>query len=109
MAWLLREGEVLATLEVASNRSQRLKGLLGRDGIEGALLLEPGRSVHTLGMHFPIDVAFCSPDLVVIGMVAMSPWRVSLPRRGCRCVIEAPLGAFERWRLACGDQLEVKP
>jgi uncharacterized membrane protein (UPF0127 family) len=30
------------------------------------------------------------------------------PRRGCRAVIEAEAGAFERWRLQVGDRLEVK-
>ena len=58
VAWLLRDGDVLASLEVAATRSARRRGLLGRDHLEGALLLERTRSVHTLGMRFPIDVAF---------------------------------------------------
>ena len=58
MAWLVRGGEVLASLEVADTRAMCRKGLLGRDGIDGALLLVPARSVHTLGMRFDIDVAF---------------------------------------------------
>ena len=43
-------------------RHRPVAGLLGRDGIEGALLLRPARSVHTLGMRFAIDVAFCDAD-----------------------------------------------
>ena len=58
MAWLVRDGTVLASVEVARSRAARRKGLLGRDGIDGALLLTPARSVHTLGMRFDIDVAF---------------------------------------------------
>ena len=58
MGWLLRDGEVLASLEVADTRAARRRGLLGRDGIDGALLLAPARSVHTFGMRFPIDVAW---------------------------------------------------
>ncbi|HMC43026.1 MAG TPA: DUF192 domain-containing protein, partial [Acidimicrobiales bacterium] len=65
MAWLIREGEVLATLELAASRRERVLGLVGRDHYEGALLLRPARSVHTVGMRFPIDVAFCDADLVV--------------------------------------------
>ena len=41
MPWLLREGEVLATLEVADSFAGRARGLLGRDGIDGALLIRP--------------------------------------------------------------------
>ena len=108
MPWLLRDGEVLASLEVARTRRARSRGLLGRDGIEGALLLEPARAVHTLGMRFPIDVAFCDGEMVVLRVVRMSRYRVSRPLLGSRCVIEAEAGEFARWRLCPGDQLEVK-
>lgn len=108
MPWLVRDGEVLASLEVTSSRRDRRRGLLGRDGLAGALLLRPCASVHTVGMRFDLDVAFCDEDLKVLETVRMRRWRVGLPRRGARCVLEAEAGAFERWRLRPGDQLEVK-
>lgn len=108
MAWLLRDGDVLAAVDVAASFGARLKGLLGRDGIEGALLLRPAKSVHTVGMRFPIDVAFCDRDLVVVDVVTLSPHRMTRPRRRARCVIEAEAGAFERWGLRVGDQLELR-
>ena len=108
MPWLLREGEVLASLEVARRRRDRMQGLLGRDGIEGALLLEPARSVHTIGMRFPLDVAFCDADLTVVKVVRMGRHRMSLPVLRARSVIEAEAGAFARWELHPGDKLEVK-
>lgn len=108
MAWLMRDGLVLASLEVASSWSARTRGLLGRDGIEGALLLRPAMSVHTLGMRFPLDVAFCDADMVVIATVHMEPWRLGMPRRRARCVIEAEAGAFAEWQLRVGDALEVQ-
>jgi len=108
MAWLLREGEVLASLEVARSRRERMRGLLGRDGIEGALLLEPARSVHTLGMRFPIDAAFCDSELVVLRVVRLSRFRVARPMLQACKVIEAEAGTFARWQLRPGDQLEVK-
>ncbi len=108
MPWLMREGEVLATLEVASSRSARVRGLLGRDGIDGAILLRPARSVHTLGMRFPIDVAYCDSRLVVVSARYMRPYRIGLPRLRACCVVEAEAGAFERWRLRPGDALEIK-
>src|SRR3954454_3848168 len=109
MGWLLRDGDVLAAVEVCESFGSRLKGLLGRDGIDGALLLRPARSVHTLGMRFAIDVAFCDRDMRVIDVRSpMRRHRLGRPRWNARMVIEAEAGAFERWQLRVGDQLEVK-
>ena len=108
MAWLLRDGDVLAAVDVASSFGSRLKGLLGRDGIDGALLLRPAKSVHTVGMRFAIDVAFCDRDLVVVDVVTLRPHRMCRPRRRAKAVIEAQAGAFERWGLRVGDQLELR-
>jgi uncharacterized membrane protein (UPF0127 family) len=108
MAWLLRDGDVLAAIEVAESFGARLKGLLGRDGLDGALLLRPARSVHTVGMRFAIDVAFCDASMRVIAVRTMPPQRMTMPRRKAKCVIEASAGAFERWGLRVGDELEVR-
>jgi uncharacterized membrane protein (UPF0127 family) len=108
MPWLLRDGEVLAAAEVADGFGQRLRGLLGRDGVAGALVLPHARSVHTVGMRFPLDVAYCDRDLTVLGTTTMRPYRLGRPRLRARYVIEAEAGAFERWRLRPGDQLELK-
>jgi uncharacterized protein len=108
MSWLLREGDVLATAEVADGFLQRSKGLLGRTGYEGAMILPRTRSVHTVGMKFPIDVALCDKDMVVVGVTTLRPWRMSIPRRGGRLVVEAEAGAFERWGLRKGDKLELR-
>jgi uncharacterized protein len=108
MAWLLRDGDVLASLELARDRRSRRRGLLGRDGIEGALLLEPARSVHTIGMRFPLDVAWCDRELVVRKVAQVGRHRVTLPVPGATIVIEAEAGSFARWGLAPGDRLEVE-
>lgn len=108
MARLLREGEVLASLTVASSRVDRRRGLLGIDGFEGALLIQRTRSVHSIGMRFPIDVAFCDEDLVVLHTRRLSRHRLLMPVVGARQVIEAEAGQFARWGLAAGDRLEVE-
>jgi len=108
MAWLLRDGEVLASVEIASSLAARSRGLLGRRGYEGALLLRHTRSVHTLGMKFDLDVAFLTSDLRVIGTAMLRPYRFALPRRGGRAVLEAEAGAFARWGLVPGNELEIR-
>src|SRR5512145_2185440 len=104
----MRDTTVLASVEVAESWRARTRVLLGRDVIDGALLLRPARSVHTVGMRFPIDVAFCDAELRVIRAVTMPRHRVSRPVWRARAVIEAEAGSFSRWRLQPGDQLEVK-
>jgi len=105
---LLRDDEVLATLEVADGPAARAKGLLGRPGFDGALLLRPARWVHTVGMRFPIDVAYCDADLTVLDTTCMRPWRIGGPRWHARGVIEAEAGTFAHWELVPGDHLEVR-
>ena len=107
-AWLLREGEVLCALEVTESREERMVGLLNRDGIEGAILIRPARSVHSVGMAFPIDVAFCTKDLVVLRTICLRPGRMTRPSLRGGCVIEAESGAFDRWNLRVGDRLEIR-
>lgn len=106
-SWLVRDGVVLASLEVARGARGRARGLLGRDGIDGAILLDPCRSVHTIGMRFAIDVAFCTRDLEVVRLVTMSSGRVSMSLRS-RCVIEAAAGAMGEWGVAVGDRFEIR-
>jgi len=109
MPWLLRDGDVLCSLEVAGGPIGRGRGLLGRDSIDGALLLKPAMSVHTVGMRFAIDVAYVDHSLRVLDVVrAMPPWRVGRPRVRARGVLEAAAGSFERWGLRVGDELEVQ-
>ncbi len=108
MTWLLRDGDVLASAELADSFGHRAKGLLGKSSFEGAMVLPRTRSVHTIGMRFPIDVAVCDREMKVVRTTTLRPWRMSMPVRGGRTVIEAEAGAFERWGLKTGDQLELR-
>jgi len=108
MSWLVREGDVLAAAEVAAGRRARRRGLRGRDALDGAFVLRPCRNVHTFGMRFTIDVAFCDRDGIVLKTRCMRPWRVSPFVARAALAIEAPSGAFERWGLRVGDKVEVK-
>jgi len=106
--WLVLDEKVLATLEVADSVGGRTRGLLGRDGIEGALLLTPAKSVHTIRMKFAIDVAFLDREHNVLRVVTMPPNRLGMPQWRARSVIEAEAGSFERWGLRTGDHVEIR-
>ena len=107
MTWLLRDGDVLASAELADSFGHRAKGLLGKSSYEGAMVLPRTRSIHTIGMRFAIDVAFLDRQLCVVDVISLTPWRMSLPRWRARMVLEAEAGAFERWGLRVGDKLEL--
>lgn len=98
---------MLASLEVADSRAARRHGLLGRDGIEGAFLIEPARSVHTFGMRFPIDVAHLDAEGLVLRTTTMKRHRIGRPVLAARSILEAEAGAFRHWELAPGQVLEV--
>ena len=108
MTWLVRGDDVVCQVEVATAGAARVRGLLGRDGVDGALLLPRCRSVHTLGMRFAIDVAFLSRRGKVVAVVTpMRRWRIGRSRLRASSVLEAEAGAFERWKVAVGDVLAV--
>ena len=106
--WLVSGGHVLASAERADDRRSRARGLLGRSGVEGALVLTKCRSVHTLGMKFAIDVAYLDPDGVVLKVVQMHRHRIGMPVWKAATVVEAQAGAFERWGLKVGDTVELR-
>ncbi|MDX3734786.1 MULTISPECIES: DUF192 domain-containing protein [Streptomyces] len=95
-------------LRIAASYRARTKGLLGRDGIEGAMMLTPCGSVHTFRMRFPIDVAYLDRAFTVLAVTTMKPGRLGLPRLRARHVVEAEAGAMERWGVRPGVRLELK-
>jgi len=107
--WLLSGGDVVCALEMTDSWGERLRGLRGRTGCDGALHVAGVRSVHTGGMKFEIDVAFLSEDLTVVRLARLKPWRVAPRRRGVSSVMQAEAGALERWGVRVGDQLEIRP
>ncbi|MFE6780139.1 DUF192 domain-containing protein [Streptomyces sp. NPDC057702] len=96
-------------LEIAASYRARTRGLLGRTGITGALLLSPASGVHTFRMRFAIDVAYLDRGLTVLSVRTMRPGRLGLPRPRARHVLEAEAGAMERWGLRPGVRVSIDP
>jgi hypothetical protein len=104
-------GAVLADrLEVARSPLQRLRGLLGRDGLPkgGGMLFERCASIHTCFMRFSLDVIYMSGDLVVRKVVRrLRPWRISACP-GAWCVVELAAGALDGVAVCAGDPLRIE-
>src|SRR5207302_10356990 len=95
------------SVEVPEGRAERMRGLLGRSGLqrEAGLLLERTRSIHTFRMRFAILAAFLDGGNRVVGVRRMPPGRIALPRGGVRSVLELPQNADVRR----GDRLCRSP
>jgi uncharacterized protein len=92
---------------VAASPSSRLRGLLGKKGLQAGegLLLRPASSIHTWFMRFPIDAVFVEEDGTVARIASnLGPWRAA-GRRGAKVVIELASGECERRGLKTGDKL----
>nr|BFD82957.1 DUF192 domain-containing protein [Streptomyces sp. Xyl84] len=101
-------GAVTVPLELATSYRARTRGLLGRDAVDGALLLSPAGSIHTFGMRVPIDVAYLDRGLRVLAVVTMRPGRLGRPRLRSRHVLEAAAGAMARWGVRAGVRVTVE-
>jgi uncharacterized membrane protein (UPF0127 family) len=98
---------VVSRCQVADGFFSRLRGLLGRRGLEPGegLLLSPSSSVHTLFMRFPIDIVFLDRGFQVVGVSAdVRPWRLT-GRRGARHVLELAAGQAHAQRIRAGERL----
>lgn len=100
-------GSAPIPLEIAASYRARARGLLGRDGIDGALLLTPASGVHTFRMRFPLDVAYLDRNLTVLAVRTMRPGRLGRPRLRARHVLEAEAGAMARWDLRPGTRVRI--
>ncbi len=106
--WLVIADRVICSAELATTSSQRRRGLLGRDSVEGALLISKCRWVHTLGMKFAIDVAFLDNAGRVVKTKTLKPNRISAPVPKASTVVESEAGSHQRWGLKVGDVIEVR-
>jgi uncharacterized membrane protein (UPF0127 family) len=81
-------------VDVPQTRRERSRGLLGRADLppDCGLLLERCRSVHTIGMRFPIDAVLLDRGYRVLDVVRLRPSRILLPRRSVRHVLEVAPG-----------------
>ena len=104
------DGEVVCErCLVADSPWSRMRGLLGRRGLESGegLLLRPAGSVHTFFMRFPIDVVFLSRDGEVLKVApALPAWRTAAARRA-KAVLELAADEAERREIRVGTRLDL--
>ena len=94
---------------VANNPWTRMKGLLGRGGLDDGegLLIRPTGSIHMFFMRFPIDAVFLDRELRVVKVVPkLRPWRIAAAR-GAKQVVELGAGEAARRGIEPGQRLTL--
>lgn len=96
------------TIRIASGFFARARGLLATRKLppgQGLLLL-PCAAIHSLGMVYPIDLAFIGRDgLVLATRGGFRPWRAARCA-GARAVLELPAGSLASARIFRGERLD---
>lgn len=104
-------GEVIARNALLANTLwKRMRGLIGRRlEADGGLILPMGKSIHMIGMAYPIDVAFIDSNSFVIHEIhSIKPWRISRMVWKASAAIELPSGTLTRTGSKVGHQLGLE-
>ena len=107
-----RDTLVATEVHWALSLEERTRGLLDWERIEPgeALIISPCKSIHMVGMAFPIDVLFVDKmNRVVRCIEGIKPWRFTRIYFRARHTIELPVGAIRNSLTQPGDQLEFSP
>jgi hypothetical protein len=99
------------SIDVAETASQKVKGLLGRDGLDEGhgLLFRGAGSLHTLFMRFPIDIIYTDKQGKVVKTAhAVKPFKLVAAPLRCDCAIELPAGVIAASDTRVGDYLKFE-
>ncbi len=108
-----RQSVLSTECKIADSGWERMKGLLGRSKEEfpagKGLWLVPANSIHTIGMSFPIDVAYLDKAGRVIRLYhSLPPFRVAAIKFKTHSILELPAGTLAKTRTEVGDILEFR-
>jgi uncharacterized membrane protein (UPF0127 family) len=98
-------------VEVAETSWTRMKGLLGREGLDAGtgLWIKPSSGVHMIGMKFAIDVIGLDKDRRVVKLWQnLAPWRITAVHSKLRSVVELPAGRIAECKVQLGDTLFIE-
>lgn len=91
-----------------------MKGLIGRSLQDfsqgGGLWIVPCDGVHTIGMNFPIDVAYLDAQGRILRIYHhLAPFRLAALSLKAKSVLELPPGVLAQTDTDIGDVLEFNP
>jgi uncharacterized protein len=102
--------ELSSNVVVADSLIRRMKGLLGRKEFDPgeALWIRPCKSIHTIGMNFPIDAVFMDDKNIVLGVRnSLQPNRMTFLYLRAASVLELPSGILAATDTRTGDRIQI--
>jgi uncharacterized membrane protein (UPF0127 family) len=96
---------------LADTYLSRLRGLLGRKRLGGnhGLLLKRCAAVHTIGMHYPLDLVFMDKTGRVLKCLeGVKPFR-SASARGAYYTLELNQGTISKQTISVNDSFTWEP
>lgn len=99
-------------VELADTFLKRLRGLLGRAGLEPGegLVIAPCSSIHSIGMRFSFDAVFLDSEKKVIRIAQrIPPNRLGPVVPKARYTVELPAGTVEKTGIEVGHTLHWSP
>jgi uncharacterized membrane protein (UPF0127 family) len=108
MAWLLRSGDVLASVHRPTSAVARLRATAALESGDGVLWCAPSHVAHSFGARGELDVAYVDSTGVVLALCRLGRARIGRPRLAANAVLEGRAGAFAHWDLRPGDRLEIR-
>jgi uncharacterized membrane protein (UPF0127 family) len=102
---------LISELEVAETAWRRLKGLIGRSSRDfqkgKGLWIYPSEGIHTIGLSFPIDVAYLDSEHRVVHIYhRLPPFRFARVILKSRSILEMPAGTLADSGTKSGDLLQ---
>jgi uncharacterized membrane protein (UPF0127 family) len=107
-----RSAELASRAAVADGFLTRLRGLLGKTGLEPGegLVIVPCSSVHMLGMRFPLDVLHLDrAGRVLRTLPELRPGQLGPLVWRSHVAVELPAGTIAASGTVVGDQVELEP
>ena len=107
-----RQADLADRATVADSFWRRLRGLLGRSGLEPGegLVITPCTSVHMIGMSFPLDVLYVHRDGTVLTVLPdLRPNQFGPVVWRSHFAVELPVGSIAASGTAPGDRIVLEP
>lgn len=106
---LVLDGVEVAGCWVATTRAERTQGLLGTQGLDGALWLRRCANVHTFGMRYALDVVVVTRTGRIRAIETLAPRRASRPRPYGLDTVEMAAGRAAALGMRPGQHLALRP
>ncbi|CAB50032.1 DUF192 domain-containing protein [Pyrococcus abyssi] len=101
------EGKV----EIADNFIKRAFGFMLRNPGHALIFILPfetrfNATIHGFFMLKSIDVIFLDSEKTVVDVTTLRPWRIYVPKKAAKYVIEGPVGLRKVLKVEVGDKVE---